>query len=533
MKTLYKVIALATALTLGMTSCAKWEEYNTNPYGISEDMLAADYNNIGAYFPQILQSVYFNYQNYSWEFQLMTHLTCDQWCGYLASVDPFLSNQNTTTYKMVDSWIGAQWNNSYSYVMSPIHNSIKPQADNDDYYYFYAPAVVVRVMAMARTADCYGPIIYTKYGESATSNLFDSTKDAYDAFFKDLDWAHDAFDKFLTEYPDSRPFQKFDEWCGGDFKLWIKLVNSERLRLAMHLVKVDPATAKAQAEKAVSDKYGVLENAADLVQEKASSWYHPLYQIGTQWGDTGMGAVIESLLTGYNDPREAKFFTQTTHQAAVDAGMEYFSFLSGGANHAMSDYKGYSACNVQPQDPGIIFTVAEAYFLRAEGALHGWNMGGTAAELYEKGVKASFEQYGLSGEVEAYLNSSNAPADHVDPVYPANNHVALNTTTPKWDDSLTNEQKLEKISTQKYIAMYPDGLEAWTTIRRTGYPKIFPVVENYSEGVLKNEDVVRRMPYATSLQSSDPTGYASAVQLLGGTDNAATRIYWDVDKANF
>ena len=40
-------------------------------------------------------------------------------------------------------------------------------------------------------------------------------------------------------------------------------------------------------------------------------------------------------------------------------------------------------------------SAAEVGFLKAEGALAGWTMGGTAKELYEQAVKLSFEQWVL------------------------------------------------------------------------------------------------------------------------------------------
>ena len=50
---------------------------------------------------------------------------------------------------------------------------------------------------------------------------------------------------------------------------------------------------------------------------------------------------------------------------------------------------------------------------------------------------------------------------------------ALITTTPDFDDAANQEEQLEKIITQKWIACWPEGMEAWTEQRRTGYPKLF------------------------------------------------------------
>src|SRR5699024_8728991 len=100
--------------------------------------------------------------------------------------------------------------------------------------------------------------------------------------------------------------------------------------------------------------------------------------------------------------------------------------------------------------------VAESYFLRAEGALRGWNMGGTAKEFYEDGVKASFEENGVSG-VDAYLQGTTTMAAYTDPKNSANNSKSLTDEVVKWDDNASFQEKLEKIITQKWIAMYPEG----------------------------------------------------------------------------
>ena len=63
---------------------------------------------------------------------------------------------------------------------------------------------------------------------------------------------------------------------------------------------------------------------------------------------------------------------------------------------------------------------AEVYFLRAEGALRGWNMNGTAKELYEQGVRTSFEYLGVQG-ADAYLaDGESVPAPYNDPANSGN-----------------------------------------------------------------------------------------------------------------
>jgi hypothetical protein len=176
-------------------------------------------------------------------------------------------------------------------------------------------------------------------------------------------------------------------------------------------------------------------------------------------------------------------------------------------------------------------STAEVYFLRSEGALRGWNMGGTAQEFYEAGIRASFEQNGAEGASSYASDNTKKPLDYVDPLFPENNTPAVSKITVAW--GATNEENLEKIITQKWIATYPDGQEAWSEFRRTGYPKLFRIKNNKSGGVISTELGVRRLPFAQSEEASNPAGVASGVTALGGPDNGATRLWWDVDAPNF
>lgn len=138
--------------------------------------------------------------------------------------------------------------------------------------------------------------------------------------------------------------------------------------------------------------------------------------------------------------------------------------------------------NVGETSPATLATAAETILLEAEAALRGWNVNGkgTAKDLYEKGVQASFEQWGAS--IGDYLSSTTTAAAYVDPVIPAASIEGQSKVTAKWDESLSNEEKFAKIATQRWIAIFPEGMNGWAEVRRTGYPKLIPVMVNYSQG---------------------------------------------------
>ena len=99
---------------------------------------------------------------------------------------------------------------------------------------------------------------------------------------------------------------------------------------------------------------------------------------------------------------------------------------------------------------------------------------------------------------DAYLQSSKTPADYKDADGGYGKDMsATSTITPKWDDSASEEAKLERLIVQKWIALFPNGQEGWSEIRRTGYPKVFALPVSTNGYTIH---VANRIPYdATSV----------------------------------
>lgn len=529
-KILKYIFGISLLMVLTTSACTdQFQDLNSDPIGITDEELEADYQHIGAYFPQIQQMIYCNYNwgdGVNWPFQIMQNLNADIFSGYMMTPTVFSGNVNNTTYALVDSWNGSMWNYTYSYMM-PAVKSVEDRSQ-EEYPHFYAVAEILKVLGISRVSAIYGPAIYTKYGESKTGGDYDSEETLYATFFDDLDNSIEILEDFIEENPDATPFAKFDNLFAGDFSMWVKFANSIKLRLAIRISGVKPDLAKEMAEEAV--KGGVL-TTGEVAEISVSSYTHPLAALSGSWGDIAMSAEMESMLTGYEDPRLEQYFLPSTDATVEAQGYTYKGIRQGIELNDKSVYGSHSLLNIEEDSPAILMTAAEVYFLRAEGALNGWSMDGTAQQLYELGVQASFDQWGVS--IGDYLSSDALPAAYVD-VKNASNSVAansayMNDVSPKWDESADNEKKLQKIITQKWIAMFPEGNEAWTEYRRTGYPKLFPVVVNNSQGVIDSDNGVKRLNFSVDEKTNNPDGYAAAVQMLGGADNGATPLWWDVD----
>jgi len=247
----------------------------------------------------------------------------------------------------------------------------------------------------------------------------------------------------------------------------------------MRISYVNPAKAQQEAEAAVSDPGGLLTDKEGSFKMSTGS-VNPLYTITHDWNETRINAAVESILGGYNDPRLPVYALP----ASLSALNGEIKGVRSGPDMSVnpSAYLGFSMVNFVTNPYVKLMDVSESYFLRAEGALRGWNMGGTAEEFYTEGIKASFAANQLGG-VDNYLNdNTSTPASYVDPNNPANNAPPISSITIKWNAATGFEENLERIITQKWIAMYPEGQEAWSEFRRTGYPKLWPVVVNNSGG---------------------------------------------------
>ncbi|GAA4826395.1 RagB/SusD family nutrient uptake outer membrane protein [Algivirga pacifica] len=513
-----KKYIFAAVAALGMTTACtdNFEDINKAPHQISEESFQADYLFLKAFFPQMQQSIYYNFGN-GYGYQLQQNLNADIYSGYMTPPTPFIGNKNNATYALVDGWNSWAFNKSLDNILAPAksvskHMDLAPE--------FYGVSLILKVAGMHRVTDMYGPIPYTKYGEVNEGGglPYDSQEAVYDMFFEELDMAI----SLLKDKPAIANFSEVDQMFKGDFNMWAKFAASLKLRLAMRISEVAPAKAKTLAEAAISA--GVLEGG-DLAQVSADGLKHPMALIKS-WKDALMGAPMESILKGFNDPRLAIYFDPS------DQDGEYRGIRQGIEIETKDTYSDFSGINdnvIGVNKPLLLMTAAEVYFLRAEAALNGWSAGASAKELYEMGVQASFDQHG-AGDASTYLaDATSMPADYVDPENAANDIAAQSDITIAWDAAASAMVNKERILTQKWIAMFPEGQEAWSEYRRTGYPKLFPVEVNYSNGTIDSEEGIKRIPYPSAQYQTNAAAVEAAVQMLGGADHGGTNLWWDVD----
>ena len=526
---------------ISVSCTGRFKDLNTDKTGITDENMQVDLNHLGIPLDVIQQGIYFNYdygKGKNWSYQLMQNLSADMFSGYMHDYKPLNGGSHNSDYNLQDGWNGTLWENTYAYIMP----QIKRLEDSTRLKYpaVYAVTEILKVEVMHRVSDYYGPVIYTSFGNKKMIYQPDTQQDVYHYFLDDLKTAVGILENYVNLADYTPEFSRFDLLLDGKVESWIRFANSLRLRLAIRLAMADPDKARQEFADALAGPLGVFEEPTQLVAVTTDEEYsNPLGEINRVWGEVYMNASMESILNGFDDPRREAFFEPCPDDVLLpdrDGRDSVLIPLKGqyrgirqGTMFAHTLYSALSKIYVNVQTKPILMTAAEVWFLRAEAALRGW----TAEDpriCYEQGIRCSFSQWQVAG-VETYLQSDCRAADFEDAFTPENNIKARCLVSPRWDDAASDEMKLERIITQKWLAVFPEGCEAWAEQRRTGYPRLFSVRYNNSRnGCVDTEKMIRRLNYPSSILDSDNGQYEMLVNALGGPDHAGTPLWWDTGR---
>lgn len=507
-------------------SCtSQFEKWNINPNEVTPEQMQQDNLNTGAYFTQMERGVFIVGKDLGGEYQITEMLTGDIFASYIANINTYsYTTYHNDHYALYKDWYDAPFKDAYTYIMQPWKSIVDVTDESSP---TRAIATIVKVLGMSRITDMYGPIPYSKFGTSIQVP-YDSQKDVYYQFFEELD---DAINT-LTSYSNNNSakyMEEYDYIYSGNVNKWIKFANTLRLRLAMRISFVDQAKAETEATAACTQSYGLMTSADDsaiLHQTTSFTFTNPIWEVSESFQDMRMGATMDCYLNGYNDPRISKYFRPATKDG------NYHGVRNGMINLSKDTYvAAASGLNFETNSNMQWMDAAEAYFLLAEAKLR-LNIGTeTVQSYYEQGIRTSFLSKGASG-VDTYIaNTTSLPlATYTNPVTNVGTNVStsLSMRTIAWEEGATNEQKLERIMIQKWIALYPDGQEAWSEMRRTGYPGFVRINSyNYTTEVASGE-LISRLKFPTTEYSNNSQNTQAAVLLLGGNDIAGTKLWWDV-----
>lgn len=354
-------------------------------------------------------------------------------------------------------------------------------------------ALVMRTWVFSLLTDMYGAIPYSDAikgtaTEAMYTPKYDSMEEIYAGMLNDLKTAN-------AKLTVGGPAIAGDILYSGNILKWKKFANSLRLRLANRQAAKKPTESRAIMTEILGDAttYPVFtsndDNAAlkcTTVLPSNNEWNQILIQGGrTDWNISKtladkMNELGDTRITVYANPNKDGVY-QGHPNGLPDAVATSYLATSSTIGSAFT----------KADAPEVIMTFSELNFILAEAALDG-DITGDAKTYFDAGIKASFQQYGL--------------------------------TVPAAFTAALGEVTREKVLEQKWVSLYAQGIEAWAEWRRTGFP-VFPAAD--TRAVLKNDGVLpTRFNYPSSEFSLNATSVNAGITLNGGADDMKTKLWW-------
>jgi hypothetical protein len=431
MNKLFKIGAalLVTAALLPVTGCTgDFEEINTDPDALSDvpptnvlgyvlrrsaDQMGNDMDGFGTY------------------------------CGYISKIQ-YMDNLSGIV-PTNNSW-GNRWINCYTCNEQLKVVLDKTEETAEGYKNFRWACRIFSACLWLWNIDQYGDMPYSEAMKGAPERggiltpKYDSEQNVYPELLAALKTIADEMAAGFGNDDIGAGDFLFD----GDVEKWQRFNNSLLLRGAMRLSNVAPDLAKGYVETLAGNpgKYPLIDNNADNAYfwwQGSGSYFERWYDNSRSRDDHGFFDTFIDHLKSMEDPRLAAI----AHPAASDG--EYRGYENG-ASSTPSNLKTYSRIGAIYRDDPAGFTPfyksCETYYLLAEAAMLGWNVGITAGDAYETAVRLSMEDNGVSeADANAYLSGKG-----------------------KWNNTK------ERIWWDQWVALFKENLEAWNLYRRTGIP---------------------------------------------------------------
>jgi hypothetical protein len=351
-----------------------------------------------------------------------------------------------------------------------------------------AIANILQLYTFQILVDTFGNI---PYSEAVTTGIvlpkYDDAATIYSSLITKLDAAIATIDASTTS------FSAGDVIYSGNMAKWKLFANSLKVKIGLNLADVNPALAKSTVESGFTG--GVITtNANNAVFKYVTDApnYNQLYAnlVASGRNDFVPTSLIIDDMNTLNDPRRAAYFTL------------YNGVYKGGVYGSANTYANFShiSAKIAAADfPALLFEATEVNFYLAEAAARGYAVGGTAETYYNNAIKASFENWGVTG-VDAYIASPDVSY----------------TTAP-------GATFKEKIGRQAWIGLFNRGFESWTTYRRLDYPVL---VAPATASVNADGVVPKRLTYPINEQTVNNASWTAASAAIGG-DKLANKIFWD------
>ncbi len=374
-----------------------------------------------------------------------------------------------------------------------------------------AIAMILKSYIFWTLTDRWGDIPYSEAlkGAGNLTPAYDKQEDIYKGLLADLTAAISTFD--------GGPNAKGDIFFNGDPAYWKKVANSLRMQIALRMSKIYPSSGQLAATEfaaAVADPNGYMSSNADNVvtayPSNITAYQHPWFATYDGRSDYAYCKTIYDIVSNMTDGRRAVYGTNGApfpyglrREEAITLPTNYATVLAAKADNT----------------PYVVICAASTLLAHAEAVQRGW-VSGDAKALYEAGVKASFMQWGLT---EAAANTVLTGAGNFDTGTGGGLSIGNGAFNAIPGQSAVTSNQLQRIHLQQYLAYYPDGVQGWSSWRRTNMPVLVATSFAVNSGV----GIPRRFVYGNTAYQTNPANIAVAVGRLTGGDVMQARVWWD------
>lgn len=405
------------------------------------------------------------------------------------------------------------WSQHYTLLRNivQIKQELSGKEDNAEGRSKLAIAELYEAYLYQRLTDLFGDIPYSEITKSNKeinrTPKFDKQEEIYPALVQKVDAAMARLTTGDQSYGSSDFFYK------GSIDKWKKFGNSLKLKLGMRMRYANPSLAQKTVTEAMTSATGLFSSNSDNAavptynDAQAENQNPILRQMTTGSADLRyLANTLVDKLKEYNDPRlpllaePVNFNGTATYQGIGVALTDNQLSQLIRANYSTANKSTWFSLTFAPI-PSYAFTYSDICFYKAEAALLGWGATPANAQtFFTEGVKAALAlpPYNMTAIPSAY-----------EPV--------LNLS------SLTDEQKMEKIATQKWIHLFGRDMEAFAEWRRTGYPRLTPGPNPGST----NGQIPRRAIYSSEEAELNAANLKEAAARMTNGDSFLSKVWWD------
>jgi hypothetical protein len=402
------------------------------------------------------------------------------------------------------TWFDGVWTRAYDILSDA--NTMIPLAEEQELYFHTGIAKTISAYVIATMVDYFGDIPFSESFDPANVNPDEDSQTVL------YDHAMDLYDEALADFNQAEILPANDLFYYGDVTKWIKLVNTLKLKMYLNLRLLDAAGSKTSINALIAGDI-ITDPSEDFIFNYTTNdvdpdCRHPYFTYNYLGGANDymsnyfMWTLYEE--KGIIDPRMRYYFYRQTLElsdntdelpciaspkpghyspempfCALDEGYwgrdhldpdgippdtklrtVYGLYPAGGkfddnSGTPVDQYSGAMGAGME-----VIMLSTFVDFMRAEAALIlGTN--DNAKDMLLSGVQKSMDK--VMGFKSSLVDPAFKPSAAMVQAY-------VDTVDAQYTRATTNDERLEIIAKEYYIALFGNGVETYNLVRRTLKP---------------------------------------------------------------